>query len=123
MAVLIVSEEWKAAYPGATAGLLVMRGLCNPARHPALEAVKSWMEAGYQFYDALRAHGYFLPQSAPVPGSVPQTVASYAGRAPCACGCGGYPKGRNSLFLPGYDARCLSQERRLAGGTDSPSRH
>lgn len=34
----VVSEEWKAAYPGASAGILIMRGLCNPARHPALEA-------------------------------------------------------------------------------------
>ena len=34
----VVSEEWKAAYPGASAGILVMRDLCNPARHPALEA-------------------------------------------------------------------------------------
>lgn len=41
---LVVSEEWKAAYPGATAGLLVMRGLCNPARHPALEARRMQVE-------------------------------------------------------------------------------
>ena len=44
MAVFIVSEEWKAAYPGASAGLLVMRGLCNPARHPALEAGRLQVE-------------------------------------------------------------------------------
>lgn len=41
---LVVSEEWKAAYPGATAGLLVMRGLCNPARHPAMEARRMQVE-------------------------------------------------------------------------------
>ncbi len=40
----IVSEEWKAAYPAASAGLLVMRGLCNPARHPALEARRLQVE-------------------------------------------------------------------------------
>ena len=41
---LTISEEWKAAYPGATAGILVMRGLCNPARHPALEARRLQVE-------------------------------------------------------------------------------
>jgi len=41
---LVVSEEWKAAYPGATAGILVMRGLCNPKRHPALEARRLQVE-------------------------------------------------------------------------------
>lgn len=40
----VVSEEWRAAHPGATAGILVMRELCNPARHPALEARRMQVE-------------------------------------------------------------------------------
>jgi DNA/RNA-binding domain of Phe-tRNA-synthetase-like protein len=40
----VVSKEWKAAYLGASAGILVMRGLCNPARHPALEARRLQVE-------------------------------------------------------------------------------
>ena len=27
------------------------------------------------------------------------------GRPPCLCGCGGYPKGKKSRYLPGHDAR------------------
>lgn len=40
----VVSEEWKATYPGATAGILIMRGLRNPARHPALETRRRQVE-------------------------------------------------------------------------------
>lgn len=32
-----VSEAWKTAYPGAAAGVLVMRHITNPAHHPGLE--------------------------------------------------------------------------------------
>ena len=39
-----VSESWKATYPGATAGILMMRGAANPERHPALEARKAELE-------------------------------------------------------------------------------
>ena len=35
---LVISEEWRAAYPGASAGILVMQGLRNPTGHPALGA-------------------------------------------------------------------------------------
>jgi DNA/RNA-binding domain of Phe-tRNA-synthetase-like protein len=41
----VVSEEWKAAYPDACAGILVMRGLTNPERHVALEARRLAVEA------------------------------------------------------------------------------
>src|SRR5680860_29010 len=174
--------------------------------------VRSWMEVGYQLYDALRARGYTLPELPSVPGSaieiypyasfaallgrrplkkstreglaqraallrdqgleweghfdhdsldalagaltglrylegramavgdpreallwLPVTelkqsyysaptgvvisqksppAAASAVRAACACGCGGYPKGRNSRFLPGHDAKLLSQQLR-----------
>jgi DNA/RNA-binding domain of Phe-tRNA-synthetase-like protein len=36
----VVTEEWKAAYPGAYAGVLVMQGVVNPALHPELERAK-----------------------------------------------------------------------------------
>jgi DNA/RNA-binding domain of Phe-tRNA-synthetase-like protein len=39
-----VTEEWKSAFPGAHAGLLVMRGVANPAHHPALEKQKAELE-------------------------------------------------------------------------------
>jgi DNA/RNA-binding domain of Phe-tRNA-synthetase-like protein len=39
-----VSDDWRAAYPEAHAGLLVMRGVANPAQHPALEEQKAALE-------------------------------------------------------------------------------
>jgi DNA/RNA-binding domain of Phe-tRNA-synthetase-like protein len=41
----VVSDEWRAAYPGAAAGILIMRGLVNPDRHPALEARRLEVES------------------------------------------------------------------------------
>jgi DNA/RNA-binding domain of Phe-tRNA-synthetase-like protein len=35
---------WRAAYPGAHAGVLVMRGLANPVQHAGLEADKAALE-------------------------------------------------------------------------------
>jgi DNA/RNA-binding domain of Phe-tRNA-synthetase-like protein len=32
-----VSDTWRAAYPGAVAGILLMRNVANPARHPVLD--------------------------------------------------------------------------------------
>ena len=32
-----VSDTWKAAYPGAVAGILLMRNVANPDRHPVLD--------------------------------------------------------------------------------------
>ncbi len=32
-----VSEDWKTAYAGAAAGVLVMRHVGNPTRHPGLD--------------------------------------------------------------------------------------
>lgn len=34
-----------------------------------------------------------------------EAMAIVAGRPPCLCGCGGYPKGRKARYLPGHDAR------------------
>lgn len=39
-----VNTEWKSAFPGAHAGVLVMRGAANPAHHPALEEQKAELE-------------------------------------------------------------------------------
>lgn len=44
-----VSEAWKTAYPGAAAGVLVMRDVANPAHHAALDRRKAELE------DALRS--------------------------------------------------------------------
>jgi precorrin-8X/cobalt-precorrin-8 methylmutase len=40
------------------------------------------------------------PRSAPVNSMVPS-----GDRPPCLCGCGNYPRGRHSRFLPGHDQR------------------
>jgi DNA/RNA-binding domain of Phe-tRNA-synthetase-like protein len=42
---LIVSERWRAAYPGAAVGVLAMRGAANPEYHPALDARKAELES------------------------------------------------------------------------------
>jgi DNA/RNA-binding domain of Phe-tRNA-synthetase-like protein len=42
---LFVSETWKAAYPGAAAGLLAMRDVANPEGHAALDQRKEALEA------------------------------------------------------------------------------
>ncbi len=38
---LTVSDRWRAAFPGAHAGVLALRNLANPASHPAIEARKA----------------------------------------------------------------------------------
>ncbi len=40
-----VSDDWKRAYPGAHAGILAMRNVVNPARHPELDHQKKELEA------------------------------------------------------------------------------
>ena len=41
---ITVSESWKTAYPGAVAGILIMRNVANPERHPGLEERKEELE-------------------------------------------------------------------------------
>jgi DNA/RNA-binding domain of Phe-tRNA-synthetase-like protein len=41
---LTISETWKETYPGATVGILALRNVANPKRHPALEARKAALE-------------------------------------------------------------------------------
>ena len=40
----MVSDEWKATYPGAAVGILAMRGVSNPDRHSALDEWKEELE-------------------------------------------------------------------------------
>ena len=41
----VVSEAWKAAYPAAVVGILVMHNVVNPERHPALDRRKDELES------------------------------------------------------------------------------
>jgi DNA/RNA-binding domain of Phe-tRNA-synthetase-like protein len=41
---LIVSETWSTRYPGAAAGILWLRNVRNPDRHPALDLAKTSLE-------------------------------------------------------------------------------
>ncbi|GEM_PF-6572788 len=41
---LVVSEAWKAAYPGAVVGNLVMHNVSNPEYHPVLDRSKDELE-------------------------------------------------------------------------------
>ncbi len=70
---LIVSEAWQATYPGASQGVLVMRGIANPERHAELEKRKAELE------EQLRARfaGYDKAALAALP-SVRPYVAYYA---------------------------------------------
>jgi len=40
-----VTSAWKSAYPGAHAGVLVMKDVTNPAHHPLLEKQKAELES------------------------------------------------------------------------------
>lgn len=57
-----VTEKWKATYPNASAGVLVMRDVANPKHHAALNERKKQLEAAlkekFSGYDraALRKH-------------------------------------------------------------------
>ena len=44
MNVFTVSEGWKTTYPGAAVGILAMRDVVNPQRHPALDERKQELE-------------------------------------------------------------------------------
>jgi len=58
---IILSEAWKASYPGASIGILIMHDVLNPKRHAALEERKEELEtelrSRFSGYDrsALRA--------------------------------------------------------------------
>ncbi len=66
-----VSDGWRAAYPEAHAGLLVMRGVANPVQHPALEERKAALEA------RLRARWSGEAQAAIASDPVLQAYQSY----------------------------------------------
>lgn len=54
----IASDEWKTRYPGASAGILIVRNVSNPDEHPGLETRKVELENG------LRARFSSLDRSA-----------------------------------------------------------
>lgn len=64
---LIVTDAWKTAYPGAAAGALLMHGVANPERHPALEERKASLEETLRarFGGSSRAAIVALPSIAP----------------------------------------------------------
>jgi len=41
---LIVSEHWRTAHPGAAVGILAMQEVANPEQHPALDRRKAELE-------------------------------------------------------------------------------
>jgi DNA/RNA-binding domain of Phe-tRNA-synthetase-like protein len=45
---LTLSEAWRTTYPGASQGLLVMRGVTNPETHAELGRRKSELEADWR---------------------------------------------------------------------------
>ncbi len=51
----VVSEQWKTTYPGAAAGILVMRNVANPDRHADFsqrkEALEKQLRARFSDYD------------------------------------------------------------------------
>jgi len=59
--VFTVSEAWKAAHPGASVGVLAIRGVINPSHHPSLdehrEELEQQLRSRYSGYDraALKA--------------------------------------------------------------------
>lgn len=73
-ALLVASAAWKARYPGAVAGLLVMEKVANPAAHPELDRCKAELEARLrrQYGEKTRADLMALPTL--------QAYAGYYGR-------------------------------------------
>lgn len=71
---LIAAEAWKAAYPGAAAGLLVMEKVANPPAHPELERRKTELEG------RLRERYGSLTRAELVATPTLQAYAEYYGR-------------------------------------------
>lgn len=71
---LNISETWKTTYPGASQGLLVMRGVANPEEHAELERRKAELEAGLR----ARFAGYDRARFNTLP--VMQAYNAYYGR-------------------------------------------
>lgn len=40
-------------------------------------------------------------------------------RAPCMCGCGDFPRGKKSRFIPGHDARYHAAQKKAAAAVES----
>lgn len=52
-------------------------------------------------------------------GLEPGVVANAQYPRPCLCGCGGFPKGANTRFLPGHDARYHAALKRQAAEAEA----
>ena len=67
---LAASERWKAAYPGASVGVLAIRGVANPETSPELEARKETLEVDLRAAFAslsrgeLKSHPLLAPYTA-----------------------------------------------------------
>jgi DNA/RNA-binding domain of Phe-tRNA-synthetase-like protein len=57
--VMIATDAWKAAFPGAVAGALVMRGVQNPQQSAALEARKRRLEERLRAHDGIDSEPIF----------------------------------------------------------------
>ncbi len=42
---VVVSDAWRGAFPDASVGFLAMRGVANPARHPAIDRLKDDLQS------------------------------------------------------------------------------
>jgi DNA/RNA-binding domain of Phe-tRNA-synthetase-like protein len=71
MSIFQVSEKWKSIFPDAHAGVLIMHGVINPARHAGLEERKKGLE------DALRARFSGQDRSALAKHPVLQAYSNY----------------------------------------------
>ena len=59
--VFSVSEDWRATYPGADAGILVMRDVTNPGQHEGLDRRKAELESALRSQFSSRAEIAALP--------------------------------------------------------------
>jgi DNA/RNA-binding domain of Phe-tRNA-synthetase-like protein len=64
---LLVSDTWEAAYPGAVVGVLAMRAVANPDHHPGLDERKANLEdqLRMRFHGCTRAEIMTLPSITP----------------------------------------------------------
>ena len=59
--VFSVSEDWRATYPGAAAGILMMRDVTNPGQHEGLDRRKAELEGALRSQFSSRAEIAALP--------------------------------------------------------------
>jgi predicted nuclease with RNAse H fold len=92
------------ALAGALTGLRYLEDRATSVGDPAEALI--WLPVM-----GLKASYYSAPAELATTAK-PAAPSTRARRTPCACGCGGYPKGARSRFLPGHDAKLASRLRR-----------